>query len=214
MNGKIRLWLLRVAGCLILAAAWSFLATPGTALAKKGGNKQTAIHGCIIFDDLEGDSVSSDDGGPYCDSIDSSIGLLEFFRFHVELARDGTGRTLSLDFNDVILNGLDPIDLPANEDFWTLAIPVHLDDWRSQELDVGVSRDGRLSFGNEPKDVAIILYGAFGLGDPLIVTRIDDDVWTIEGNQAVVARQGKGNANFNVLGFGAMPFKVIYDGTQ
>lgn len=40
MNGKIRFWLLGVAGCLILAAAWAVLVDPGTALAKgKPNNK-------------------------------------------------------------------------------------------------------------------------------------------------------------------------------
>ena len=34
MNGKIKLWWLGVAGCLILAAAWCLLSTPGAALAK------------------------------------------------------------------------------------------------------------------------------------------------------------------------------------
>ena len=72
MNGKTRLWFVGVAGSLILATAWSFLATPGTALAKKGGggNKPVALHGCIGFHDrdfdgdgLVDDRVQSDGGG-------------------------------------------------------------------------------------------------------------------------------------------------------
>lgn len=218
MKSLTRNWFLGVAGCLILAA--------GIALAKKpdnpggggggGGDKTVAIHGCITFADRDldvdgvDDSVKSDNGGSYCDSIDSTVDLLEFFRFHVEFAKDGTGRTLSLDIADVMD---DPTDLPANADFWTLAMPVSLDDLRSQAENVPVDRNGRLAFGKR-KDVLVILYGDFDHGFPLIVTRTGVDVWTIEGELADVARQAKGNAKFDVLGSGYVPFKVTYDGTK
>jgi hypothetical protein len=217
MKSLTRNWFLGVAGCLILAAGIALAEKGGKGGGKPGGNdggdKPVALHGCITFADRVGDSVWSDGVGAYCDSIDSSIGLLEFFRFNVELAKDGTGRTLSLSIADVV----DPNELPANEEFWTLAIRnVHLDDWRSQALGAAVLRNGKLSFGKEPNDDLVILYGDFDYGTPLTVIRTDDDVWTIESlplDTAVVARQGKGNANFIPLGSGAVPFKVTYDGT-
>jgi hypothetical protein len=55
MNGKIRLWLLGVAGCLISAAALSILFTPGAALAKGkppgggGGNGQFNTQGYWVW---------------------------------------------------------------------------------------------------------------------------------------------------------------------
>ena len=111
----------------------------------------------------------------------------------------------------------DTNELPASEELWVLGIKGSLDEWQDQTLFDDVLRNGKLRFGNgsdgKNKDELVILYGDFGYGSPLTVTRIGDDVWTIEGDWAEVARQGKGNANFDVLGSGAIPFKVTYDGT-
>jgi hypothetical protein len=55
MNGKIRFWMLGVAGCLISAAALSILLTPGAALAKGkppgggGGNGQFNTQGYWVW---------------------------------------------------------------------------------------------------------------------------------------------------------------------
>ena len=240
-----------VTACLVLAVLCGMLAVHQYALGdhkgkphgKPGddgdpdGGQNAAIHGCIMFRDGAGDRIQSDNLGPYCDSIDSSVALLDFFGFKIELAKNGTGRTLELDFADMIGNGLDPNDLPADEDFWSLALFDSLDDWRSQDLNVPITRKGRVKFGNAPKDQAFILYGAFGRGNLLTVTRISsdpdgvdlgEDLWTIQsfgpgedpddpggpGDTAVFARQSKGgNAVIISLGSGPMPFKVIYDGT-
>ena len=104
MNGKIRLWLLRVAGCLILAAAWSILSTPGAALAKgkppgAGGGGQTNFKVCVTFDNLATDGVWSDDDAPastpYCNKVDRVLAIVgDGFRLDTTKG----ARSLLLDF--------------------------------------------------------------------------------------------------------------------
>ena len=237
MRKRSRLSLTGVASCLVLAAAWGILALPGPTIANPpphdhGGGGDDAIHGCITLRDFFDtdlttppgppfdDGVLSDGFGAYCDGVDFTDGaLLSFFRFTMKVKKN-RGRSLDLDFTDFINNGLDPSELPAEQNLWIIGIhDFSLEEWRAQTLNAGIERPGKIRFG-KGGDLANVLYGLFGHGTSLTVTRIStdpagmdlgEDLWTIEsfpGDTAVFAR-GQGPA----LGVGSMPFEVLYDGT-
>ena len=236
-NKKVGLCLMVVTASLVLAVLWAVLGVPGSALGagKSGGKKgsgQGALHGCITLRDADGDRVLSDSiGNKYCDGEDSTIlGLLEFFRFKNKLKKNGAGRRLFLDFTE--FTGLDPKDLPAEQNIWILGVNGTLADWRAQGVGVNpvtVMRKGNLHFGKTGKDEANVSFGRFDVGDPLTVTRIGtaapddpdnyanpDDVWTIESfaTDTAVLWRDLVDGTAVPCGSGSMPFLVTYDGRE
>ncbi len=218
-NKTVGLCLMVVTACLVLAALWGVLGVPGPALGagKSGGKKgsgQGALHGCITLRDDDGDRVLSDDFGPYCDGFDNTKGgLLEFFRFTMKVKKNGAGRRLFLNFADFTApdgGTFDETLLPAEVNIWILGVNGTLADWRAQDLDTEVLREGNLFFGKTGNEEASVSYGRWG-GDNLTVTRIDDDVWTIESFTSNTAVVGTNNLS-SVFGSGPMPFKVTYNG--
>jgi hypothetical protein len=217
-----------VTASLVMAGLWAVLATPETALADHkgkphgkpggdGGGENSAIHGCVELRDDTDDRVQSDTRGEYCDGEDSTIvGLLEFFRFKMKVKNNGVGRRLFLNFANFTDQDAVNACLPADQNVWILGVDGTLAEWRAQDLNAGVLRDGNLHFGKTGKDEANVSFGRFGRGDDLTVTRTDVDVWTIEslaGNTAVLWRDLVDGTAVPCAS-GSMPFKVTYDGTR
>lgn len=228
-NKKVGLCAMVVMTSLVLVGIWAVLATPEAALAKKPGDGGGVLNGSATFRDAVDplDRVSSDGGGPYYDSANGRKGdtILDlgdaFFRLQVKKnLRKNEGRWFDLDFENlqVVDSEGNPIPFdpeifkPENPYVWSLHVQGTLQDWRAQELNVPVLRDGDIYFGNNGNDEAHINYGAGSSwdGDQLTVTRIGDDVWTIESfdtDKAQLRRQGES------FGFTPMPFNIDYDGT-
>jgi hypothetical protein len=231
-NKSVGVCLTVVTSCLVLAVVWAILITPETAFADKpdkppgqdkpDGDKQDVLHGSVTFRDFPGteepllpaDAVQSDGLGPYVDSVDfTEVGLASFFQLTVKLKKNA-GRSLALFFPD----GIDPDYFPADQIIWNLNIvrddpdKSTLDEFRALPLDVPVLRVGNLLLGQTGKDEASISFGRWPeLGaSKLTVTRIGEDVWTIESlatDEAVFYRHGPIE-----YGRGPMPFKITYTG--
>ena len=115
-----------LAGCLVLGFVWGMLAVPGSAAANPpphdhggggddgGGDK--ANQPCVIFDDLLGDSVQSDDGTPYCDSKKAKVSVKIGRGGHLRLATNssakaGEGRRgLFVDFGTAVTLAPDTVN--------------------------------------------------------------------------------------------------------
>jgi hypothetical protein len=229
-NKKVGFCVMVVMASLVLVAVWAALATPETALAKKpgGGGSEEVLRGTATLESRIGDRVLSDGLGPegeensYPDGDTGKndavvLDLGGFFRFVVKEDRKGVGRRFVMDFSDD--NGgliVDPAFLPQNEYTWGLHVEGTLDEWRLQPEGVGVPREARIRFGTKGVDAANVNYGAGSSpddGDPVTVTKIDTDVWTIEsksesGEEAQLFRD-----NGEHFGFASVPFLITYDGT-
>jgi len=206
-NKRAKICLMVVTTCLALAGFWAVLATPETALARR----PEVLHGSASFRDGPGDRVRSDGEGPYTytgsgkgDAI--LLGLGDFFRLRVKVDKKGVGRRFDLDFGGL---DIDPTFFPASENIWILWIKGTLAEWRAQETDDPVLREGKLHFGQTGKDEANVSYGRWDESSYLTVTRTGTGVWTIESlddNEAVFYRQDVGMRS------GPMPFLVTYNG--
>ena len=236
-NKRVKICLMVVTTCLVLAVLWAVLATPETALAKKpdnpGGGEPEALHGTATFEDRDGDRVRSDDGGPYTYTGSGKggailLGLGNFFRLSVNVDKKVVGRRFDMNFTapplEVVDVNDDPITfdltafLPASEDFWVLYVQGTLQEWRDQPLyddnvqSTEVKRVGRLRFGTKGVDYAYVNYGAAPTWDgaPLTVKRIGTDMWTIEskpGDAAHLFREKE-----VLFGYAPMPFLITYYG--
>lgn len=111
--------------CLVLALVWGILAVPGAAVANPpphdhgggGGGDDTdkANKPCVIFDDLLGDSVQSDDGTSYCDSKKAKVSVKIGRGGHLRLgtnssAKAGAGRGLFVDFGTAVTLAPDTVN--------------------------------------------------------------------------------------------------------
>jgi len=223
-NKRIGIGLMVASICIVLLGLWAVLATPETALATKpgGGGQPEILHGSATFRDFPGteqplepkDAIQSDGLGPYVDGIDfTDLGLEGFFRLRIHLKKDA-GRKLDLTFPEGISHDF----FPTTQNIWILGLNGSLADWRAQAEGVPVPRMGNLLIGQTGKDEAGISYGRWGpdgeeQGDLLTVTRIDEDVWTIESFATNLARfyrhTGKGWEWYELA---PMPFQVTYYG--
>ncbi len=239
-NKKVGICVMVVTASLVLAGLWAVLAAPETALADKktgGGKKgsgQGALHGCITLRDAGGDGVQSDwfatdatpGDNPYCDGFDNTtVGLLEFFRFSMRVKKNVAGRRLVLDFTGFTDQDAVNSCLPADKNVWKLGVKGTLDDWRAQgdTEDNPQLRNGNLHFGKTGKDEANVSFGKFDVGHPLTVTRIDidedgslDDAWTIESfpDDTAVLWRDLVDGIAVPCASGSMPFLVTYDGRE
>jgi hypothetical protein len=107
-NKRVENCLLIATICIVAAILWVVLETSETAFAKKpGGGGEEAGPPCIIFDDVVGDSVQSDDGTPYCHDPKAKI-TVEFTQDgHLRLDTNSSnktnvGRELYIDFGEPI----------------------------------------------------------------------------------------------------------------
>lgn len=217
-NKRAGIGLMVAAICIVLLGLWTVLATPEIAQAKKpdGGGQPEVLHGAAEFEeDSAGYAVRSDGLGPYVDGVDfTELGLDGFFRLRIHLKKDA-GRKLDLTFPE----GISPEFFPTTQNIWILWLNGSLTDWRDQTLNQPVLRMGNLLIGQTGKDEAGISYGRWGpdgegqKGNLLTVTRIDEDVWTIESltiDSARFYRQtGKGWTWYELA---PMPFRLTYNG--
>ena len=111
-------------GCLVLAAVWTILTLPGSALADPpphnhgGGEAGQNIAVCIMFDDAPGDGVLSDDGAAYCDGDSNGrVTAIVSRNFNIVLGGNNShkkraGRTFFLDLSvDLTCNGSVKVDV-------------------------------------------------------------------------------------------------------
>jgi hypothetical protein len=210
---RVRMGLVVVAACIVLAGLWAVLATPQTALAKK----PEVLHGAAAFRDSPGDAVRSDTGDPYIDAVDfTELGLGGFFRLSIQAKKNG-GRRLDLTFPE----GISPDFFPATQNIWILWLSGSIADWRDQALGASVLRAGNLLIGQTGKDEAGISFGKWGpdgegqKGGLLSVTRTGVDEWTIESLTTDLARfyrhTGTGWTWYELK---PMPFRVTYHGAE
>jgi hypothetical protein len=237
-NKKVRLCLMVVTSCFILAALWAVLATPDTALAKPGkggGGKKQEIQVRVTFDDSKA-GVKSDGLGSYTrergNKVKAFIGLGGQLRLQTW---DSTVRSILLDIPDIS----DP-DCPdggfGHANLVTLGEDDNDDGFLTEpQLDPGVGGDRlnllemgvgsstraglRIGFpvpDNKNGDAWYVLFGG-GQAGLVTVTRESDSMWTIEAIEdieagdsdlAALVRSGQGQEPCNHV---SMPFSITVE---
>ncbi len=119
MYFKIRIRLFSIATCLILNA--------GIALAEKGGGGgrggETGSAACVVFDDIPGDHLQSDDGTPYCHDRGANVKVSftsdGHLQFETKDSAKKAGRSLFINFGapiTIIDSQGDPLTFQTTDD--------------------------------------------------------------------------------------------------
>jgi hypothetical protein len=218
---KVGICVMVVTACLVLAGLWAVLAAPETALGGKPGGKKQEISVSVTFRDGENDRVYSDEGGAYTrergNKVKAFIGMGGQLRLNTW---DSTVRSILLN-----IPASNCPDAPDPEgDGWSSGHPsLSTRDIDLLAMTVGSSTNAglRITFpfpDDKNGDAWRLIFGDVDPENFVTVTRLSQDVWTIEagvGDAAVAglippSKPGGGGPT-PACAFVKMPFKITVE---